>query len=156
MEYNWAKKRMKKMFLICLAVFGFAFAVNAQVGTTTKAVPISNGCGSESSKASQIGASIAKPVDAIITGTSIKTQNASCDQHDKDYYNGVDKKKADDDFQSRSPIMGTAVKTAKETSNNSYREAQKDRETSKKLQPTWEKENKQCLDGSNYRVTPNK
>ncbi len=147
---------MKKLLLICLAVFGFAFAANAQVGTTTKAVPISNGCGSENSKASQIGASIAKPIDAAITGTSIRTQNASCDQHDKDYYNGVNKEKADKDFQSRSPIMGTAVIKAKETSNNSYKEAQKDRETSKQLQSTWEKENKQCLDGSNYRVTPNK
>lgn len=147
---------MKKVFLICLAVFGFAFAANAQVGTTTKAVPISNGCGSESSKASQIGASIAKPIDAAITGTSIRTQNASCDQHDKDYYNGVNKEKADRDFQQRSPIMGTAVIKAKETSNNSYKEAQKDRETSKQLQPTWESEHKQCLDGSNYRVTPNK
>ena len=146
---------MKKMILICLAVFGFAFTVNAQFGTTTKAVPISNGCGSESSKASQIGASIAKPIEAIITGTSIRTQNASCDQHDKDYYNGVDKEKADRDFQQRSPIMGTAVIKAKETSSNSYKEAQKDRETSKQLQPTWEKEHKQCLDGNNYRVTPN-
>lgn len=155
MGYNWVFEKMKKAFLVILAIIGLAFTLNAQVGTT-KAVPISNGCGSESSKASQVGASIAKPVDAIITGTSIKTQNASCDQHDKDYYNGVDKKKADDDFQTRSPIMGTAVKTAKGTSNNSYREAQKDRETSKKLQPTWEKENKQCLDGNNYRVTPNK
>lgn len=155
MGYNWAKKKMKKMFLICLAMLGFVFVANAQVGTT-KAIPISNGCGSESSKASQVGASIAKPVDAIITGTSIKTQNASCDQHDKDYYNGVDKKKADDDFQTRSPIMGTVVKAAKETSNRSYQEAQKDRERSKQLQPTWEKENQQCLDGNNYRVTPNK
>ena len=112
MGYNRAKKKMKKLFVICLAVFGFAFSVNAQVGTT-KAVPISNGCGSESSKASQIGASIAKPIDAAITGTSIRTQNASCDQHDKDYYNGVNKEKADKDFQSRSPIMGTAVIKAK-------------------------------------------
>ena len=155
MGYNRAKKKMKKLFVICLAVFGFAFSVNAQVGTT-KAVPISNGCGSESSKASQIGASIAKPIDAAITGTSIRTQNASCDQHDKDYYNGVNKEKADKDFQSRSPIMGTAVIKAKETSSNSYKEAQKDRETSKQLQPTWESEHKQCLDCNNYRVTPNK
>jgi hypothetical protein len=50
--------------------------------------------------------------------------------------------------------MGWAVETAKETSNKSYKEAQKDRETSKQLQPTWEKEHKQCLDGNNYRVTP--
>lgn len=143
---------MKKLFLILFAIIDFTIAVNAQV--TTQAVPISNGCGSESSKASQIGATIAKPIDAAITGTSIKTQNASCDQHDKDYYNGVNKEKADRDFQSRSPIMGTAVIQAKETSNNSYKEAQKDREVSKELQPTWEKENKQCLDANNYRVTP--
>ena len=144
---------MKKILLAGLAVIGFAFAANAQV-ETTKAVPISNGCGSETSKMSQIGAAIAKPIDAVRTGTSIKTQNASCDQHDKDYYNGVDKKKADSDFRHRSPTMGWAVETAKETSNKSYKEAQKDRETSKQLQPTWEKEHKQCLDGNNYRVTP--
>ena len=99
---------MKKVFLICLAVFGFAFAANAQE-PTTKAVPISNGCGSESSTVSRV----------------------------------------------LSP-MGTVVKAAKETSNRSYQEAQKDRERSKQLQPTWEKENQQCLDGNNYRVTPNK
>lgn len=129
----------------------------AQTETTkTKAIPISNGCGSESSKASQVGATVAKPIDAVITKTSIKTQNASCDQHDKDYYNGVNKEKADNDFQKRSPIMGTAVKSAKEASNKSYQEAQKDRQTSQQLQPTWEKENKQCLDGENYRVIPNK
>ena len=143
---------MNKLLLLCFAVFGLAFAASSQV--TTQAVPISNGCGSESSKASQIGATIAKPIDAAITGTSIRTQNASCDQHDKDYYNGVNKEKADRDFQSRSPIMGTAVIQAKETSNNSYKEAQMDRKTSIQLQPTWEKENKQCLDANNYRVTP--
>ncbi len=161
MEYNWAKKKMKKVFLICLAVFGFAFAANAQDGTTTKAVPISNGCGSESSKTSQVLSPVGMVKDArinVLTGgsnTTYKSQRESCDQHDKDYYNGVDKAKADNDFQRRSPIMGTVVKASKETSNKSYQEAQKDRETSKQLQSTWEKENKQCLDGSNYRVTPN-
>lgn len=148
---------MKKMFILCVVMFGYCLSVNAQTdNTTTKAVPISNGCGSESSKASQVGASMAKPVDAAITRTSIKTQNASCDQHDKDYYNGVYKEKADNDFQKRSPIMGTAVKSAKETSNKSYQEAQKDRQTSQQLQPTWEKEHKQCLDSDNYRVTSDK
>ena len=144
----------KKIFLL-IAVLGLGFAVNAQVEKTTTAVPISNGCGSESSKASQIGAAIAKPVDAAVTGTSIKKQNESCDQHDKDYYNGVNKEKADKDFQKRSPVMGTAVIQAKETSNKSYEEAQKDRQTSQQLQPKWEQENKQCLDSENYRVTPN-
>ena len=46
------------------------------------------------------------------------------------------------------------MKAAIETSNKSYKETQKDRETSKQLQSTWEKEHKQCLDGNNYRVTP--
>lgn len=136
-------------------MIGCVFAALAQ-SETTKAVPISNGCGSESSKASQVGAAVAKPLDAAITGTSIKAQNASCDQHDKDYYNGVPKKQADDNFQQRSPIMGTAVKSATETSNRSYQEAQKDRQQSQQLQPTWEKEHKQCLDSENQRVVPSR
>jgi len=122
---------------------------------TTKAEQISNGCGSESSKASQIGARIAKPIDALLTKTSVKKQDESCDQHDKDYFHGVDKKTADNNFQKRSPIMGTAVKSAKDTSRASYLEAQKDRLKSQRLQPTWEKENQQCLDSENYKVTPN-
>ena len=148
------ENKMEKMFFLLIATLGITFAVNAQTPKTTTAVPISNGCGSESSKTSQIGASIAKPIDAVITGTSIKKQNESCDQHDKDYYNGVNKEKADKDFQKRSPIMGTAVIQAKETSSKSYQAAQKDRKTSQQLQPTWEKENKQCLDKENYRITP--
>ena len=156
MVYNGQKIEMKKILFACVLLFACTFEVNAQTEKTTKAVPISNGCGSESSKGSQIGASIAKPIDAALTGTSIKKQNESCDQHDKDYYNGVNKQKADRDFQKRSPIMGTTVITAKETSNKSYQEAQKDRQTSQQLQSTWEKENKQCLDSENYRVTHNK
>lgn len=149
---------MKKTILLIIVFIVVSFTINAQVSNEkkTEAVPISNGCGSESSKASQVGAAIAKPIDAAITGTSIKTQNASCDQHDKDYYNGVDKEKADKDFQKRSPIMGTAVIQAKETSNESYKNAQKDRETSNALQSTWEKENQQCLDKDNYRIEPKK
>lgn len=143
---------MKKILLFVGVLIGLALSAYAQVGTT-QAVPISNGCGSESSKVSQVGAAVAKPVDAAITGTSIKAQNASCDQHDKDYYNGVDKGTADRNFQQRSPIMGTAVIKAKETSEKSYNDAQQDRQRSNQLQPTWEKENKQCLDGDNYRVT---
>jgi len=144
----------KKIFLL-IAALGLAFIVNAQSEKTTTAVPISNGCGSESSKASQIGAAIAKPVDAAITRTSIKKQNESCDQHDKDYYNGVNKDKADKDFQKRSPVMGTAVIKAKETSNKSYQEAQKDRQTSQQLQEKWEEEHKACLNSNDYRDTPN-
>lgn len=154
MGYNWAKKKMKKVFLICLVVFGFAFAANAQVGTSTKAVPISNGCGSETVPGSRTLGKVGTRVDAVITGTSVQTQRESCDQHDKDYYNGVDKNKADSDFKQRSPVMGKVVTSFEGMSNNSYNEAQKDRETSRQLQPTWEKENKQCLDGNNYRVTP--
>lgn len=153
------KEKMRKKSLFFLFVFvGITLAINAQVTNNqkTQAVPISNGCGSESSKASQIGAAIAKPIDAALTGTSITKQNASCDHHDKDYYNGVNKEKADKDFQQRSPIMGTVVIKAKETSNESYKNAQKDRETSNALQSTWEKENKQCLDKDNYRIEPKK
>lgn len=146
---------MKRLFFVCVSLLFCVFELNAQNEKTTTAVPISNGCGSESSKTSQIGAAIAKPFDAAVTGTSLKKQNESCDQHDKDYYNGVDKEKADRDFQKRSPIMGKAVIQAKETSNKSYQEAQKDRKTSQQLQSTWEKENQQCLDGENYRVAPN-
>ena len=149
---------MNIKLLICCAFIGVSCAVNAQVSNDkkTEAVPISNGCGSESSKASQVGAAIAKPIDAALTGTNIKTQNASCDQHDKDYYNGVNKEKADKDFQKRSPVMGTAVIQATETSKESYKNAQKDRETSNALQSTWEKENQQCLDKENYRIEPKK
>ena len=136
-------------------MFYISFVVKAQENnTTTQAVPISNGCGSETVPGSRTLGKVGMVIDAGVTGTSVKTQRESCDQHDKDYYNGVDKKKADNDFQSRSPVMGGVVKTMKTSSDNSYKEAQKDRETSKQLQPTWEKENKQCLDGNNYRVTP--
>ncbi len=146
---------MKRLFIICLLAFGFVISTNAQVGTT-KAVPISNGCGSETVPGSRTLGQAGTYVDGFITGTSAKSQRESCDQHDKDYYNGVDKSKADNDFKSRSPIMGRVVTGLEGLSNNSYQEAQKDRETSKRLQPTWEKENKQCLDGNNYRVTPNR
>ena len=149
------------MLLICLAVIGIAFAANAQVETTT-AVPISNGCGSETVPGSRTlgkaGTAVDAGVNKIISGsyTTIESQRASCDQHDKDYYNGVDKNKADSDFKKRSPVMGRVVTGFEGKSNNSYKEAQKDRETSRQLQPTWEKEHQQCLDGNNYRVTPNK
>lgn len=148
---------MKKTLILGIVMFGFCFFSNAQTdNTTTKAVPISNGCGSESSKGSQLLAPAGKFIDAKATRTSIKTQNESCDQHDKDYYNGVNKEKADNDFQKRSPVMGSVVKGAKETSNKSYQDAQKDRQTSQQLQPTWEREHKQCLDSENYRVTSDK
>jgi hypothetical protein len=152
MVYKGQQIEMKKLFL-CIFTLFFAVAVNAQSQKTTTAVPISNGCGSESSRASRVLANKAKKVDAVITGSGVKKQNESCDQHDKDYYNGVNKEKADKDFQRRSPVMGTAVIQAKETSGRSYQEAQKDRQTSQQLQPKWEKENQQCLDGENYRVT---
>lgn len=145
------------MLILFIAMFGYCLSSNAQTdNATTKAVPISNGCGSEISPASQALGKAGKVVDAGLTGTTRKQQQESCDQHDKDYYNGVNKEKADNDFQKRSPVMGSVVKTAKETSSKSYQEAQKDRQTSHQLQPTWEKEHKQCLDSENYKVTPQK
>ena len=146
---------MKKLLVILVAIIGFGISANAQ---TTQAVPISNGCGSEqSSSVGKAATKAGQAADAYVgKRDGWSNQTKSCDQHDKDYYNGVPKKTADDNFQQRSPVMGTAVKAATETSTKSYNEAQKDRETSQKLQSTWEKENKQCLDNSNYRVEPKK
>ena len=127
---------MKKIFLVFFAFLGISFSINAQFPTTT-AKPIANGCGQEG---------------GMKFGFTQK-QVESCNQHDRDYYNGVDKKKADDDFQKRSKIMGTAVKMATFISDPAYKNAQESRETSKQLQPTWEKENQQCLDADNYKVT---
>ena len=164
---------------------GFNFGVNNTPKPSTNAVPISNGCGSENSTLSKLGARIAKPIDAKQTGTSEAFQNASCDQHDKDYYNGVPKEQADREFEQRSPIMGAAVrgdmgtafdrafgteetKTSskmwnrfggssidegiQKTADESYANAQKDREISQRLQSTWEEEHQQSLDTENYRV----
>lgn len=159
---------------------GFNMTKGNEVKLTTKAVPISNGCGSEVDKKSSFFASIAKRQDAKHTGTSIDFQNASCDQHDKDYFSGVPQDQADGEFEQRSPIMGAAVKgnvgtafnrfmgkedsklgtkigsmyneSAKATARESYANAQKDREISQKLQSTWEEEHQQSLDSENYRV----
>lgn len=81
---------MKRILFVLSALLIASLAANAQ-SNNTKAVRISNGCGSESSKLSQIGSKIANPVDALVTGTTIKQQKESCDQHDKDYYNYVNK-----------------------------------------------------------------
>ena len=141
---------MKKILLIAaIGIFGVNVA-SAQYGTT-KAERISNGCGSELSPGSRAGAALANKVDNFFGGPTY--QQRSCDQHDKDYYNGVDKKKADRDFTYRSPVKGVAVQAAQSLSQKSYDQAQQDRATSQKLQPTWEKENQQCLDASEYKVT---
>ena len=145
---------------------------------TTQAVPISNGCGAASAGTLEKGATVVgREIDKAKYGSDAGTK--SCDQHDKDYYNGVPKKTADDNFEKRSPTMGAAVKgeradwntsttskvstgvattfsNPKERSTESYNEAQQDRKTSQELQSTWEKEHKQSLDKENYRVEPNK
>lgn len=75
---------------------------------TTRLVPISNGCGPESSSAATFAANwIGRPVDAILTGTSIKAQNAVCDRHDIDQYNGSPT--ADADFRKSAEFMGAMV-----------------------------------------------
>ena len=130
---------------------------------TTKAVPISNGCGSETNPTSFVAASIGRRADAKLAslGRPWKEhsewiiQGESCDIHDKCYYNGEDKEKCDIEFQQRSRIMGTAVRMAQETSEKSYVEAQIDREKSQRLQSTWEEEHFQSLDSENYRVDIN-
>lgn len=69
---------MKKISF-CIFTLFFSVAVYAQSPKTTAAVPISNGCGSESSRASRVLANKAKKVDAVITLSGVKKQNESCD-----------------------------------------------------------------------------
>lgn len=151
------------------AVGGAAIAEGFFMGTgnvpkaTTKAVPISNGCGSETDPSSFVFATAGRALDTKLQtvgrpwkeAEEWKAQEESCDIHDKCYYKGEGKEKCDIEFQQRSPIMGTAVRMAKETSNKSYEEAQKDRLLSEQLQSTWEEEHRQSLDAENYRVIPN-
>lgn len=96
---------MKKLFVLAALLLGISVCANAQ-DNSTKAVPISNGCGSENSVPSQVGSWFVNPIDAAKTGTSIKQQKESCDQHDKDYYNGVNKQKADRDLEIVLPLKG--------------------------------------------------
>ena len=75
---------------------------------TTKLVPISNGCGPESNSGATFAANyIGRPVDAILTGTSIKAQDGVCDMHDIDQYNGSPT--ADADFRRPANFMGAMV-----------------------------------------------
>lgn len=139
---------------------GFNFGTNNTSKPSTKAVPISNGCGSETNPSSFVAASIGRVADTKLSsmGQSWKTHSnwvahgESCDIHDKCYYNGEGKEKCDIEFQQRSPIMGTAVRMAKGMSNDSYAEAQMDRLKSQRLQPVWEEEHQQSLDAENYRI----
>ena len=143
---------------------GFNMGANQGSKPTTKAVPISNGCGSETDPKSFAFATAGRVADTklgtfIHPGNSVvdewKAQGESCDIHDKCYYKGEGKEKCDIEFQQRSPIMGSAVRLAKKTSSKSYEEAQKDRQISEQLQATWEEEHHQSLDAENYRIIPN-
>lgn len=139
--------------------FNMRRANNAQ-NHTTKAEPISNGCGSETSPTSFGLAWMGRQWDSKRTAMKNPKEfssawdfhGKSCDAHDKCYYNGEGKEKCDNEFQDRSRVMGTAVKWADETSTKSYAEAQQDRKISQQLQSTWENENQQSLDAENYRV----
>ena len=131
---------------------------------TTKAVPISNGCGSEEDPKSFAAAAVGRTVDTGLqtvgrpwksVSAEWKAAGESCDIHDKCYYNGEGKEKCDMEFQRRSPVMGTAVIMADETSGKSYEQAQKDRLLSEQLRATWEKEHGQSIDAENFRVVPN-
>lgn len=139
---------MKKIFLaiVCIVMTSVSFA---QYGRTTQAERIANGCGNDPT--SRLGSAIANQVlDNRIGGA--KYQKESCNQHDKDYYNGVDKQTADRDFTVRSPLKGIAVQVAAESSQKAYDAAQEKREKSQQLQSTWEKENNQCLNTNEYYV----
>lgn len=144
---------MKKLFLILAICLGIPFIMNAQNYGTTKAVKIANGCGTENSKMSQIGSKIANPIDAILTGTTVEQQIESCNQHDKDYYNGVNKEKADRDFRDRSLIKGAVIQYLfKTASQEAYDASQESRRRSNQLRSTWEQENNACLNTNDYRV----
>lgn len=87
---------------------------------------IANGCGTgEAGIFEKTATKTGQSLDYLLNG--FQSQANSCDQHDIDYYNGVPKELADNDFQQRSPIMGTAVKMAKETSQNAYNSSQQQR-----------------------------
>lgn len=89
---------------------------------TTKAVPISNGCGPESSRGATFAANwIGRPVDAILTGTSIKAQNAACDRHDIDQFNGSPT--ADADFRRNKKFMGAMVEGDVKGAGDAFGEA---------------------------------
>ena len=153
---------------------GIASGFNMDPSTpkpATKAIPISNGCGSETNPISFGFAKVGQVADADLAqkskflrgsftsfGEEYQSQEASCAQHDEDYYHGVPRKQANIEFFQRSPIMGAAVIAADGMSTDSYNAAQTDRELSEQLQPIWEEENKQCFDSSNhghYRIVPN-
>ena len=141
------------------AGFVGGFNMNGKTTRIPQAVSISNGCGSENSWVSRNGAKfIGRPVDALIAGTSIKDQDASCDQHDLDYHFGVDKETADNDFKQRSRFMGGAVKWAETKSYESYMQAQKDRQISQQLQSEhlsqWEESHQQSFDAAHNYFKP--
>lgn len=120
----------------------------------TKAVPISNGCGSEEQSlkgwGSRVGANYGgKQIDALQMGTSIEEQNRSCDKHDEDYYHGEDRETADREFKERSPFMGSFVEGKSESS---WIAGQADKPQSELLRPTFEEEHQQCLDTQHYKV----
>ncbi len=139
---------------------GFNLGSNNDSKPSTKAVPISNGCGSETDPKSFAAAKIGRLADAKLASAGQPwneysewvAQGESCNIHDKCYYEGEGKEKCDIEFQQRSPIMGSAVRMAQETSGKSYAEAQMDRLKSQRLQPIWEEEHQQSLDANNYRV----
>ena len=139
---------MKKILFIFL---GISFIATAQ-NPTTIARPIANGCGPEGNELLHELGSASAAIEGAIRGDGYKAQQEYCNQHDRDYYNGKDKKQADSDLRKNSSINGRVVQTFEGSSNKAYQNAQRARETSRQLQPTWEKENQQCLDASNYKV----
>ncbi|MDR0517801.1 MAG: hypothetical protein LBH25_12225 [Fibromonadaceae bacterium] len=135
---------MKKIVAITLALTlstGIAFA------QSTTARPIANGCGA----------------DGGIKFPAGEKGTAACNQHDKDYYNGVPKAEADrklrnETFESGNVHVSGWAAGAKETgalgSGSAYEKAQKARGNSQIQQETWEKEHRQSLDAQNYKVVP--
>jgi len=146
---------MKKLFATLLTIAFLSVFTNAsQAQETTIVKPISNGAGSESVPGSFTAASIIMNIESVVGGNSVQKQREAADKHDKDYYNGEDRKQADRDFQRESMGAGTVVRATSLIGipQKSYEAAQQDRRESQRMQPTWEQEHQQSLDKSNYRV----
>lgn len=137
---------------------------------TTKAVPIANGCGSDSVPGSFAFAEVGRALDTanavrkksigdIISPSTWKeewdAQGESCNMHDICNYNQEGNTKCDEEFFKRSPIMASGVMSTKILGiNNSYEAAGREHQESDQLQPTYEEEHGKKLD-DNYRVTRN-
>ena len=105
-----------------------------------KVMPIANGCGTGDSKGiniSRVAADNASKVDIhfymfskgpILEKNAMQIQTAACNQHDLDYYHGIDKNEADLKLAKVGPVKGFALKeNVLGIPQTAYDDAQKER-----------------------------